>query len=257
MVGIIFKTPGLSPVVVSPYEPPTIKAESTVIDLGTVKTDSKVEATFFLYNVGGDALRIESVDATCGCTVAEVSQNVIAPGDYAKLVATLDTSLKLGKVKKKITVTTNDPNHPEYELFLNGVVEFQMEGHERIAVKDPLVLFKGECATCHVDRGVGKVGKDLFTADCAMCHGYTAVGREDIAPSLIGPNPHDEAYFETMRQIIAEGSPHSPEMPPYSQAKGGPLTDGEIDSLVNYLRYESQVAYDKGQESKGIQEQSY
>lgn len=241
----VMKTPGLHPVVVSPYEPAIIRAQDTVINIGKVETDSEVQATFYLYNVGGDYLRIDNIETTCGCTVAEIENKVIAPGDYAEVIATLDTSLKLGKVAKKITVHSNDPKTPEYELFLKGDVEFKMVGHERIEVKDPLVLFKGKCATCHVDRGVGKVGKDLFVADCAMCHGFTGEGRKDIAPSLLTGMPDDDTHFESIRKIIAEGTPHSPEMPPYSTAKGGPLNDDEIESLVNYLRYETQRKQEK------------
>lgn len=239
------KTPGLHPVVVSPYQPATIRAQNTVVDIGTVDTDSEVTATFYLFNTGGEYLRLGDVEATCGCTVAELDHNVIAPGDFTKLVATLDTSLKLGKVAKKITVQTNDPKHPEYELFLKGNVEFKMLGHQKIAVKDPLVLFQGKCATCHVDRGVGKVGKDLFVADCSMCHGFTAEGRKDIAPSLLTGMPDDDTHFESMRKVIASGAANTPEMPPYSKVHGGPLNDDEIDSLVNYLRYETQRKHDK------------
>lgn len=236
---IIFQTPGLRPVVIFPYEPPTLKANEVSHDLGTIKTDSNVEYTFYIYNIGGKHLRITKVDTSCGCTVADITKKVIPPGDFAMLKTKLDTSIKLGKIKKTITIYSNDGQHPETELYLTGNVVFQMKGHEKMAVKDPLVLFQGECATCHVDKGKGRVGKDLFVADCAMCHGLNGEGVLDIAPSLLTRNYKDEATLAHVRDVIANGSKNSPEMPPFGQVKGGPLNEEEVESLVRYLKYQS------------------
>jgi len=236
---IIFQTPGLRPVVIYPYEPPTLKANETTHDLGTIKTDSKVDTTFYLYNTGGKHLRISRIDTSCGCTVADISKKVIPPGDFAMLKTTLDTSIKLGKIKKTITIISNDGNHPETTLYLVGNVIFQMKGHEKMAVKDPLVLFQGECATCHVNKGKGKVGRDLFVADCAMCHGLNGEGVLDIAPSLLARNYKDEATMAHVRNVIANGSKNTPEMPPFGEVKGGPLNEEEVESLVRYLKYQS------------------
>lgn len=238
-IGHVLTTPGKKPVIISAYSDAAIQAEDRIADVGMVATDSHVDAVFHLYNVGGRHLRIYKVDTSCGCTVADISRRVIAPGDYARLTVNLDTSLKLGKVKKKITLYTNDPEHLEYNLYLIGTVVTGMEGHEPIAVKDPLVLFKGECATCHVEKGRGKTGKELFVADCAMCHGMDAQGRPDIAPSLLTGNPHDPAFVERLRKITSEGSPNTPEMPPFSKDHGGPLSAGEIESLVNFLKFQT------------------
>ena len=242
VLGYIFTTPGLRPQVISIYAPPIIQPEEKTHDLGVVKTDDKVHHTFVLYNVGGKPLRIYDVETSCGCTVVDVTHKVLHPGEFTELKVTLDTSIKLGKTKKKITVKSNDPKTPELALYLTGTVIHQMMGHEKIEVKDPLVLFKGECATCHVDKGKGKVGKDLFVADCSMCHGLNGEGVKDIAPSLLTGDYNDEKVFTAVRKVIAEGSPNSPQMPPFSKAKGGPLNDDEIDSLMNFLRYQSTLA---------------
>lgn len=236
--GYILSTPGLKPVVVSIYGPPTIWAEQRVRDVGEVKTDSSVGASFILYNKGGKYLRILDVQTSCGCTVASVSKKVLAPGDYAEIQATMDTSLKQGKVIKKISVRSNDPARPELDLYIQGqVLASKMAGHAFIKAKDPLALFKGTCATCHVQKGRGKTGKALFQADCAMCHGATAQGHKPAGPSLLNGAWESEAYRQQMRAVIANGSPNSPQMPPFSQAKGGPLNEDEIDSLVNFLKF--------------------
>lgn len=238
----ILTTPGLKPVVVSIYEPPRIFAESRIRNIGSVETDSKIPSEFILYNKGGKPLRIKDVQTSCGCTVAKISKKVISPGDYSRLKVEMDTSIKLGKVRKTITVASNDPQRPELLLFLVGnVLPKKMKGHAQINLKaaDPLVLFKGDCATCHVKAGIGKTGKALFLADCAMCHGVNAQGHQSAGPSLLDLNYENDASLKAVRQVIAEGSPHSPQMPPFSKAKGGPLSDDEIDSLVSFLKFQS------------------
>ena len=235
----IFTTPGRKPVVISMYEPPIISAEWRVKNIGKVQTDQKVPAYFLVYNLGGRYLRIREVETSCGCTVARMSKTAIAPGDFARIDVALDTSIKLGKVRKQLTVVSNDPERPRLALFLTGeVLGNKMEGHGqiRLAPKDRLVLFKGECATCHVQAGKGKTGKALFQADCAMCHGLNGQGHLSAGPSLLEGDYEDEAYVANARKVIAEGSPNSPQMPPFAQSQGGPLTDDEIDSLVAFLK---------------------
>ncbi|WP_303675158.1 DUF1573 domain-containing protein [Vampirovibrio chlorellavorus] len=239
---LIFTTPGRKPVVISVYEPPIIKAEQRIEEVGKVETDSKVPAHFLLYNVGGKPLKIVDVQTSCGCTVAKLSKTVVYPGDFTRLDVSLDTSIKLGKVRKQITVKSNDPKRPTLPLFLVGeVLPKKMASHAPITVQatDRLVLFKGECATCHVQAGKGKTGKALFVADCAMCHGINGQGHLSAGPSLLTGNYEDAAYQARMRKIIAEGSAQSPQMPPFSNQHGGPLSNDEIDSLVAFLKVQT------------------
>ncbi len=238
----LFTTPGRKPVVISVYEPPIIYAEKRVEDIGKVQTDTKVPAQFLLYNIGGKYLRIADVETSCGCTVAKISKKLVAPGDFTRLDIELDTSIKIGKVNKQVTVKSNDPKRPDLHLFLVGeVLPKPVQGHAAMTMKasDPLVLFKGECATCHVQAGKGKTGKALFLADCAMCHGSNAQGNKSSGVNLLNADYENEATVKRLRKVIAEGSPHSPQMPPFSKAKGGPLSDDEIDSLMSFLKFQA------------------
>lgn len=243
-VGYILITPGLRPIVIYPYETAILSPDESTHDLGVIRTDDKASHTFYIYNTGGTHLRIHKVDPSCGCTVADLSQTVIAPGEFTKLHITLDTSIKLGKVKKAITIHSNDAKHPVKEIYLTGTVVHQMDGHAKINLeaKDPLVLFKGSCATCHMQKGIGRVGEDLFIADCAMCHGLQGEGKKDIAPKLVGLDWKNPKTLARLRGVIANGSPNTPQMPPFSKSKGGPLNDAEIDSLVNYLKFKTLVS---------------
>ncbi|MBY0451153.1 MAG: DUF1573 domain-containing protein [Cyanobacteria bacterium] len=232
----LLTTPGIKPVVINVNQPPTLMVEPVnPVQLGKVPTDSQVNTEVFLYNLGGHPLIIKEVSASCGCTVAKPDKTYIEPGDLARLSITLDTSIKLGHVEKTVTIVSNDPVRPVVTVQLKGQVMAIVMGHEKIAVKDPTVLFKGKCAECHVKKGIGKSGAALFRADCAMCHGDSAQGH--VAKALVPGPYHSLEFRKHIRQIIANGSPHTPEMSPFSQKNGGPLSEGQIDSLVQYLGY--------------------
>lgn len=72
------------------------------------------------------------------------------------------------------------------------------------------VLFSQNCAVCHGDSGEGRVGATL------------SKNFSSIRPDL------------TIRTTIANGISGSP-MPAWSQAKGGPLSSGEIDDLTAFI----------------------
>jgi mono/diheme cytochrome c family protein len=244
MAGVyILTTPGLKPVVISAYTPPRLVAEVRVQDVGRVETDGRVQTSFILYNKGGQTLRISDVVTSCGCTVAQLTHKVVAPGDFTRLDVVMDTSLKLGAVRKKIEVRSNDPQRPDLTLFLTGeVIPGQMAAaHAPITLKaqDPLALFKGECASCHVNQGKGQTGQALFVADCAMCHGLNGQGHGSAGPSLLNRDYTNAAVVRQMRNIIANGSRWSHQMPPFSKVKGGPLEPDEIDSLVTFLKFQA------------------
>jgi cytochrome c553 len=234
----VMLTPGLRPTVVSVYEGPLLQVESRVQDLGKVGMDQKVRTAFLVFNQGGKHLRIFRVEPSCGCTVPSISQQIIAPGDFARITVVLDTSLKSGKIRKKLILYSNDSKRPALPLFLVGeALPAKLEGHKMIQVmpKDRLALFKGECASCHVQKGVGKTGQALFAADCAMCHGQNAQGNLPSGPSLLSGGSEDED-IQALTKTIANGSSHNPQMPPFSAKNGGPLNQSQIDSLAMFLK---------------------
>jgi cytochrome c553 len=238
-LGYVMMTPGLRPTVISVYEGPLLQVENRVIDLGTVTTDQKARTEFLIYNQGGKHLRLFRVEPSCGCTVPSISQQVVAPGDFARISVVLDTSLKLGKIRKKLTLYSNDAKRPQLPLFLIGKAEpGKMAGHAPIAMvsRDRLALFKGNCASCHVQQGVGKTGQALFVADCAMCHGLNAQGNLPSGPSLLKGSGDDEHEMDRLTHVIAQGSAHNTQMPPFSSQNGGPLNQAQIDSLIVFLK---------------------
>lgn len=84
----------------------------TAFDLGQIQEGQVVEHTFTFVNRGMDTLRINKVDASCGCTAVLASTNVVAPGGEGGIKASFNSAGRLGKAKKSVYVRSNDPVSP-------------------------------------------------------------------------------------------------------------------------------------------------
>lgn len=101
---------------------PSIDFNERVYDFGEVKEGSKVEYTFKIMNKGKSDLHIRSVKASCGCTAANPTSNVIKPGADTDLKVVFDSKGKLGLQNKTITIISNDPNQSTTILRISGNV---------------------------------------------------------------------------------------------------------------------------------------
>jgi hypothetical protein len=77
--------------------------------------------TILLKNIGDDTLWLKMVKASCGCTIALVKNNHLAPSDTTVLSITFDSQKMDGHVEKEVTITSNDPVRPRI------VVHFTVE----------------------------------------------------------------------------------------------------------------------------------
>ncbi|MCE1199878.1 MAG: DUF1573 domain-containing protein [Marinilabiliales bacterium] len=101
---------------------PMIDFNERVYDFGEVKEGKKVEYTFKIFNKGKSDLLIRSVKASCGCTAANPSTNVVKPGTDTDLKVVFDSTGKMGLQNKTITIICNDPNNSTTILRLTGNV---------------------------------------------------------------------------------------------------------------------------------------
>ncbi len=242
---VLFKfKPNLAPVLVDAYSPPKLVTPALTVDLGLIPMEEHVGANLTISNHGGKLLAIKKVSSSCGCTVAKLKTSTLKAGASTTISIDMDTRLKLGPIEKTIDIDSNDPIHPRVSIKLLAQVhptEKQKTHDGMLKVSDRLALFKGTCKTCHVDKGVGKTGQELFIADCGMCHGVDAKG--GVSPGLLGLDYSKPATVAYVRGMIANGSPSNPAMAPFSKKlHGGPLSEDQIDSLVNFLQYQASVA---------------
>ena len=83
--------------------------------------DKFIETKYVFTNVGNQAVTIDMVLTSCGCTTTALTKTVYQPGESGELVVRYDFDASSGHEEKSILVTTNDNSHPT-ELRL--VVEF-------------------------------------------------------------------------------------------------------------------------------------
>jgi len=213
---------------------------------------TNAEFVFWVTNTSPTAdVIITGVQPACGCTTPSLPPLPwkLVPGTNGQIKATMDVKGSVGMKIKTMTVNST-AGHQILTLKANiskdpvqAMAERQMN-MER-AKADHQAVFKGECAKCHVEPTVGKLGEPLFTAACAICHDpeqwavsqgkpKEAHHRADVVPDLATlTHPLTRSLWKI---IIANGmgKPGSL-MPAFSKRHDhGPLTDEQIESLVEY-----------------------
>jgi mono/diheme cytochrome c family protein len=201
--------------------------------------ETEAKFVFAVTNVSKEELTIMSVHTSCGCTAAKLPSTpwVLKPGEGGEVGATMNLAGKFGTVTKTVTVVSTVGSVP---LFVKAVLpkdayeQMQRMGDRsrnlQIAAADRQAVFRGDCARCHVDPTVGKLGKDLYVAACGVCH--DAEHRASMVPALRGrPGTFHPDYWTQWIRVGKEGSL----MPSFDSSKGGPLTEEQITSLIGYL----------------------
>jgi hypothetical protein len=78
----------------------------TSFDFGTIDKGYPVTHKFYFTNSGTVPLLIQSVEASCGCTVTEYSKDPVPPGGTGSVSATYNAA-KPGRFNKTVTVGAN------------------------------------------------------------------------------------------------------------------------------------------------------
>ncbi len=128
----------------------------------------------------------------------------------------------MGKISKTVQIHTNDPAAPVTILTLSMYVRDALH-MKKYASQE---IFNGRCRGCHVERGIGKKGVELFHDDCIMCH-----DRNRSAETLSDMRERSKKdVSEALRNGVQDTT-----MPGWEKAGGGPLGEEEIRSLVDFL----------------------
>lgn len=103
-------------------EIPKIVFSETDHDFGKIAAGSKQSCAFDFMNDGGKDLVIKSVYASCGCTTTAAENTTLQPGQASEIEVIYRAPFYGGKFKKRITVYTNDPQHPQIILWISSEV---------------------------------------------------------------------------------------------------------------------------------------
>ncbi len=193
---------------------------------------------FNITNVSPQEVTIQHVQTSCGCTTAKIQlPMVLAPKQVAQIPINMNIAGKFGSVTKTVTIHSD---RGQKTLLVTSIIPDRQTStltmgadrtrNQQIALANRQAVFHGDCARCHVEPLIGKTGKELYTAACGICH--DAEHRASMVTDLHRlPPPTDAEYW---RFFIINGKPGTL-MPAFAQSQGGPLSDAQIASLVEYL----------------------
>ena len=93
-------------------------------NFGRIYSSWDVTHVFAVQNTGTADLQVGNLVTSCGCTVAELSSNVIPPGERADLMVTFDADFHAtrGEVTRLVWFATNDPTRPWVEVRITADV---------------------------------------------------------------------------------------------------------------------------------------
>jgi len=207
---------------------------------------------FYATNTSAETVVVTNLQRSCGCTEATMPAQpwTLAPRANGLIHATIDLRGKAGKISKLLTVqstigskglslnveippstnvspsvnlpTPSPTNSPNMDRTRN----------QQAASLDRQAVFKSDCAKCHAEPTVGKLGHELYQAGCAICH--DAEHRAEMVPDL--HTLKHPAGAEYWTQWITASKPGSM-MPAFGKAHDGPLNEQQIASLVDYLTH--------------------
>ncbi|MBD3235419.1 MAG: DUF1573 domain-containing protein [Candidatus Eisenbacteria bacterium] len=101
---------------------PVVVLDPPVIDFGTVKQEATHRAEVQIANRGTERLEIRGIESDCGCTVAQLPDSTLEPGETVALGVTLSTRHFSGQIAKHILLATNDPGAPKAKITLKAFV---------------------------------------------------------------------------------------------------------------------------------------
>jgi len=101
--------------------------EKTEVDLHPKLGEKEAVAVFKYENKGDKPITIKNVRSSCGCTVASLKKNDVAPGEKGEITATYSVGGHTGLQQKSVAVETDDPKEPSLNLLLRVFIPQEVE----------------------------------------------------------------------------------------------------------------------------------
>ena len=100
-------------------EKETLLLKETSFDFGKIQQGRPVTHLFQVSNTGKDALRLENVQASCGCTTPEWSYTPVQPGETTTIKVGYNAAAE-GSFQKTVTIFYN--GNQTKVITINGLV---------------------------------------------------------------------------------------------------------------------------------------
>lgn len=195
--------------------------------------DGVARFEFHVTNTSDRPVVVYYVRASCGCTTVEAPRMpwTLAPAAQGTVKATVDFLGKEGEIAKDLLVGTVAGTQTLTMLIKVPPMDAAMrERNQALAAANRQSVFQGNCAACHAAPAESRYGEDLFAAVCAICH--QSKHRASMVPDLnVAKEKRDAAWWT---RWVEDGREQTL-MPGFATKHGGPLSQPQIESLVEYL----------------------
>ncbi len=104
---------------------PMFVLSENYFDFGIVDSNRVLTRTFVVANHGTATLMILNAYTTCGCVTADFSATEIPPGKVALISLQFDPGfhdLRGTTVRRGVVLSTNDPDHPSQEIWIQASI---------------------------------------------------------------------------------------------------------------------------------------
>lgn len=216
-------------------KPGVLEFDSTSKHVDLTEGEKKASFSFSVTNRSTDTVTISYINTSCGCTAGKLPTSpwVLKSGEGGFIDVTMDVTGKLGTVTKTATVVASTGSYPlsvSVTIPTPSPTTMDRTRNTQIALADRQAVFRNDCAACHAQPVYGKSGRELYDAACGICH--EAEHRATMVPDLRTRLKNtDQNYWA---KWISDGRVGSL-MPAFAARNGGPLSDAQIASLVQYL----------------------
>ena len=131
-----------------------LEFDKSTHDFGEVKEeDGPVSYTFTFVNSGAEAVQINGVQASCGCTTPQWTKEAIQPGDSGSITAEYNPLNRPGKFDKSLAVTYKLGSKPQSTtLYIEGIVKPKPK-----TIEDELPTIIGSLRVKYKSFNMGKV----------------------------------------------------------------------------------------------------
>ncbi len=172
-------------------------------DFGTLDSSHTVVHDYIIVNKGNAPLEITQARPSCGCTVANISNKTVAPGEESRITAQLNLAGRAGPQHKTITVDSNDPKQPQLTLTLNGnignavnivpseVTFGQMSAHDT-ATRE-IIITPGDGNPLKVlsaDSSSPNIGAEIQTREDGKVYAILITTKGALTPGVINAVVH-------------------------------------------------------------------
>ncbi|HNQ22409.1 MAG TPA: DUF1573 domain-containing protein [Phycisphaerae bacterium] len=180
---------------------PKLVVAERIVELGLIYAGDKKTATWVLRNEGTADLVIEKTQASCGCTLVQLTdeQKTLPSGRTLELKAEFDTTGRRGTERKTVTVYSNDPQEPKLVLTFNAEVKALYEVNPRSALMVQQVR-RGQAVTQALD---------VFPPEAGYTVQVAKITFESAVPLAyrIEPAPQGQLPGQRVRFQVADDAP--------------------------------------------------